>query len=630
MSYSKKNPSPHKSHTRFNNSIFIKKLAVIPAFLSFVFFLILPVILSLLMFTSCQEEIIEITQETPEDIFSVNSEVASLMKNTATNDGSKDNIIDNSSCFNVVLPVHVFVNSLEIIVDEEEDFEVIEAIFDEFEDDDDSVEFAFPIKIILTDFSEILIENQAHLLEFMNSCGDDNEEDDDIECVDFKYPISFSLFNSDNNLINTKNVENDKQMYHFIEDIKSSDIVSITFPIEIILTDGTVLTIQNLEELKQELANARNACDEDDDNDFGDDDFTKERLDNLLVACPWIVHYLERNNISLTNDYREYAMKFYENGQVKVRARNGDQLTGIWTTRVVSGVGAMIKLEFETLVDFTLEWFVHDISHGKIKLFTEGGNKIILEKNCDIEIDPTKERIIEVLTECYWRIARLYLGDPDIVGTVTELEHKYIGTPLKFYTDGRVKLRIHGDLVEGTWEIISPQNTTGVYALKMTFNDRPELNLYWHIIVLNEELVRFKNESSEFIIKRYCNDTDEDIVYINHILNNGLWLVDSFKKINPNDVVVENNEFDGYLFNFMEDGAVKALEGDNIIIWGSWLSFRDEGLKLGLNFDTDTIFNLLNHRWKIDKITEDRIELIDYSSSGSIERKLILRLLQTS
>ncbi len=629
MNYSKKNPSPQKTNPSIKNTVFMKKLVVIPAFLSFLFFLILPVVLSILLLTSCQEEIIEITQEAPEDIFSVNSEVATLMKSTATNDGSKDNIVDGSSCFNVVLPVHIFVNSLEIIVDEEEDFEIIEAIFDEFEDDHDSIEFAFPIKIILADFSEIIIENQARLEEYRNTCGGDNEPDDDIECIDFHYPISFSLFNSQNNLIDTKIVENDRDMYLFIKNITASDIVSITFPIEVILTDKTVLTLHNLDELKEAIKNAENSCDEDDDNDFGDDDFTKERLDHLLVSCPWIVHDFRRNNISLTDHYKEYAMKFYENGHVKVRARNGDQLTGTWTTRVGTN-GALIKLEFETLVDFTLEWFVHDISHGKIKLFTEGGNKIILEKNCDIEIDLTKERIIQILTECYWRVTRLYIGDPAIVGAISELENNYIGTPLKFYEDGRVKLRIHGDLVEGTWEIISPQEAHGIYVLKMSFNDRPELNLHWQITVLNEELVKLKNESSEFILKRHCPDTDGDLVYVNRILNNGLWIVESLETINPNEVVVEINEFDGYLFNFMEDGAVKALEGDTILIWGSWLTFRDEGLKLGLNFGTETIFKELNHRWKINKITEDKIELIDYSASGNIERKLVMRLLQTS
>jgi hypothetical protein len=629
MNYSLKNPRPQKRNIPFKNSECNKNLKGFPTFLSFATLLLVPLVFSMVLFTSCQEEIIEITQEAPEDIFLVNSEVATLVKSTVTNDGSKDNILDKSSCFNVVLPVHVFVNSLEVIIDEEEDFEVIEAIFDEFEDDDDLVEFAFPIKIVLADFSEITIENQAQLMEYMDSCAGENEEDDDIECIDFQYPISFSLFNSDNNLIDTKTVENDKQMYNFIEDIKSSDIVSINFPIEVILTDDTVLTIHNLEELKKELANARNSCDEDDDNDYGDDDFTKERLDNLLVSCPWIVHNLERNSTNLSDHYREYAMKFYENGQVKVRARNGDQLTGTWSTRVASN-GALIKLEFDTLVDFTLEWFVHDISHGKIKLFTEGGNKIILEKNCDIEIDPTKEKIIEVLTECHWRIARLYLGDPNIVGVVAEMDNNYIGTPLKFYDDGRVKLRIHGDLVVGTWEILSAENTPGTYVLKMSFNDRPELNLHWHITVLNETLVRLKNQTSELILKRHCPDGDEDIVYINHILNNGKWIVESFIEINPNEVEVEIDEFDGYHFDFMEDGAVKALDGNTVVIWGSWLAFREDGLKLGLNFGTLTFFSELNHRWKIKKITEEEIELIDYSSDGSIERELVMRLLQTN
>ena len=47
-------------------------------------------------------------------------------------------------------------------------------------------------------------------------------------------------------------------------------------------------------------------------------------------------------------------------------------------------------------------------------------------------------------------------------------------------------------------------------------------------------------------------------------------------------------------------------------------------LKLELNFGSETPFDEFNHRWKILEISENRIELVDYSSTGSIERTLVL------
>ncbi len=579
--------------------------------------LFLSVLLSVLLFSSCQDEIIEIVQDTPDEVFAANSEVATLLQKTATNDGSKDNIIDKPSCFNVVLPVHIFVNGLEIIVDSEEDFEVIEAIFDEFQDDIDSLDIVFPITIVLADFTEIIIENQSQMEAYMNECSVENEEDDDIECIDFVFPISFSIFNSAHNLIDTKTVNNDEEMYRFIKNINSSDIVSINFPVEVILSDGTVLSIHNMMELKHALEDAENSCDEDDDNDFGDDDFTKERLDHLLVSCPWFVHDFKRNNMSMNDHYREYLMRFYEDGQVKVRARNGDQLTGTWTTRVTDR-GALIKLEFESLMDFSLEWFVDDISHGKIKLFAEGGNRIILEKNCDIVVDHTIERVENILKECLWRIKRLSFNN-------VEHEDNYLGTLIKFENEHVVKLRVNGEFVVGTWEVVEGNHNI---ILKMTFENRPELILHWTITVLEEDRVKLENNhnhnNNRLILKRFCpNDVDDDITFINDILNNGEWLVAAYIHGDDNKTEIYN----GFAIDFKENGGV-LVEGNSQLINGAWLVLRDDGnLKLELNFGTNTPFDEFNYRWRIASINEGRIELHDYSDSGELEQKLVFEKL---
>jgi hypothetical protein len=405
-------------------------------------------------------------------------------------------------------------------------------------------------------------------------------------------------------------VHNDGEMYRFVKNIRESDIVSINFPIEVSLSDGTVLNIQNMMELKHAINEAADSCDEDDDNDFGDDDFTKERLDNLLVKCPWVVHDFRRNHVSLTDHYGEYLMRFYEDGSVKLKARSGDQLTGTWTTRV-SDRGALIKLEFENLVDFSLEWFVHDISNGRIKLFTDDGNLIILKKNCDIVFDNTIERVENILKECFWRITRLNIDGVDN-------DHKYLGTPIKFENEHVVKLRVNGEFVTGSWEVVEINHNL---VLLMVFEDRPELILHWTITVLEEHLVKLENNNSKLILKRFCeNDEDEDVKFIKNVLNGGEWMVAAFIEGDDN----KTEDYNDYSIDFKENGGI-LVEGNGQEIKGAWFVLRDDGhLKLELNFGSQSPLDEFNHRWKILEISENRIELVEFTSTGNIERKLVL------
>ncbi len=82
-----------------------------------------------LLQTSCREEESEFLIASPGESLEAKSAIANLLQNTSMNDGSDDNIIDGSSCFNIELPVTVHVNGLEIIVDYREDFQTIEDIF---------------------------------------------------------------------------------------------------------------------------------------------------------------------------------------------------------------------------------------------------------------------------------------------------------------------------------------------------------------------------------------------------------------------------------------------------------------------------------------------------------------------
>ncbi len=64
------------------------------------------------------------------------------------------------------------------------------------------------------------------------------------------------------------------------------------------------------------IENAKELCDEDDDNDHNDDDFTQADLADYLVSCPWLVKEVKRNDQLQTEQYFDYVMNFKEDGNV--------------------------------------------------------------------------------------------------------------------------------------------------------------------------------------------------------------------------------------------------------------------------------------------------------------------------
>lgn len=336
------------------------------------------------VFTACQSDITEIIEPNQDEVLKANTNVANLVQRTALKDGSKDNIIDNASCLQVQLPVTVTVNGLEIIVDSEDDFDVIEAIFDEFDDDSDHLELFFPIEIILSDYSKITINNFDELEALIEDCGGENEMDDDIECLDFVYPITLSMYNSENQLTKTLKIENDEQLYKFVDDIDDNDIVVINFPISVILYDGTDRNIENMIMLENIIEEVKDMCDEDDDNDYDDDDCndcSQEQITQLLKTCSWIIDRLEINGIEQTEQYTNYSLFFLGEGVLKA-INNGNEIFGTWEVDS-SDNGIFIKINFETLADFSFDWRLHEIEDDNEIDFRFEENRFKLEKHCN-------------------------------------------------------------------------------------------------------------------------------------------------------------------------------------------------------------------------------------------------------
>ncbi len=212
-------------------------------------------------FTACQDEVIEETPPNEQEIIQSDSNLATLMRSTSANDGSVDNLLDDSDCFTVNLPVTIEANGITLTIETLNDLSLLEAIFDANTNDDDNVDFLFPITIILNDFTEINIESEEELENFIETCTVD---DDIVECADFVYPISFSIYNTSFQVIDTVVIDNDYELYIFLEGLENGNngvvLASLNFPVSIQYTNGSTVEVNNNQALEDAINLASENC----------------------------------------------------------------------------------------------------------------------------------------------------------------------------------------------------------------------------------------------------------------------------------------------------------------------------------------------------------------------------------
>ncbi|NJB71349.1 hypothetical protein GGR42_001811 [Saonia flava] len=338
--------------------------------------------------SSCRKEEFQSEGSTLEDTLQMGSTVANLLLRTAMNDGSGDNIIDGASCISVKLPITVIVNSVEIEVVSTEDFDTVEDVLEESDEDEDVLEIIFPATLILTDFSEVEVLDADEMQVYVDACGAENEDDDDIECVDIKYPVVVSLFNSDSGAIDKISLENDKELYELIENLANNLVVTINFPISIILNDGKEVIIADLDQLEDTIETYADDCDENDNNDFKEDctDCTIDDISNLWSSCSeWRVDKLNRNKVNLMPIYKSFLFDFQEDGTIRAIS-DTDTFIGTW---IASGSGNNINviIDIPNLPDFNGTWTLKEMGNptdnGKKKVeFSLDSDSLRFKEEC--------------------------------------------------------------------------------------------------------------------------------------------------------------------------------------------------------------------------------------------------------
>lgn len=221
------------------------------------------ILILLLGITACQDEVNEATPVNEEETIVPNSTLSDLMLNTTARDGSSDDILDDSSCFSVVFPVTVIANDTTLIINTLEDLIQIEILFGISDDDEDTLEFVFPITIILSDYTEVVVTSLEELQAFIDDC---TGTESFIDCIDFLYPISFSVYDTEFAVIDTITINSDEELHIFInslhDDSADTLLVSLNFPVVMVYADGTIVTVNSNTELEDAINGAADFCDD--------------------------------------------------------------------------------------------------------------------------------------------------------------------------------------------------------------------------------------------------------------------------------------------------------------------------------------------------------------------------------
>ena len=319
-----------------------------------------------------------------------------------------------------------------------------------------------------------------------------------------------------------------------------------------------------------------------------------------MIECPLLVKEVKRNDQSQTEQYIDYVMNFDEDGSVTVKDWEGNNMTGAWSTRETE-FGLLLKLEFETLVDFNMEWFLYDQGEGVVKLHVSDGDRIILKSGCDV-INDDPDTLRGALKECSWIIKRVFNDDQEV--------KRLLGFEFNFEAEGVVTLSNDNTISEGTWDVTT--NEQGRLVMAITMGEEPGVDFEWPLSSLANERLKFEIPETDYelVLERNCDndENDNDVTWIRGLFNDSQWELALFSQ--NEDPLTE--AYGVFTYEFNVDGTISVLDQDAIAISvGNWFVYRnsDGKLEMIIRFGSDSNFYPLGNDYLVVEVTENRLEL---------------------
>lgn len=273
------------------------------------------VIFALLGLTSCQtEENAEVG--TNPNANSSTSKTAKNFERSAMNNGSNDDFLDDNPCTELLFPLTATINGQQVTLISNLDFSAVLNIMAEFNDDEDDVEFQFPIRVRTSNYSEVVVSSQAELENLKQECEDaDSQGREAISCINIQFPLTILTYNISLEQTGSVVIQSEKQLYTFVTDLESDELFSVNYPINVTLSNGNSLTINNDEEFE----NAIDECEQFEDEKEEAEEIADE-VESILTNSRFRVETFISAGVNTASDYADWTIDF--TNDLKVVAKN--------------------------------------------------------------------------------------------------------------------------------------------------------------------------------------------------------------------------------------------------------------------------------------------------------------------
>ena len=324
---------------------------------------------SLMTLTSCQDEIDEESGDSPNTNTS-NSQTASNLERTSMYDGSFDDFLDGNSCSSILLPVTATVNGTEVTIVNQADYQQVIDILAQFNTDEDIVELQFPVTIRLSNYTEVVVENQSIYEGFIDVCQTLTASGEEaVTCVDIDFPITLLTYSLSLEQTGSVVLETEQQLYAYISDFGDDQLFAINYPITATVdaSGNQVVTFNSDAELQAAISDCLN--------EQGIEEQAAEdadALETILVDGLFQVESVINAGVDTASDFTEFTIDFANDLSVVAENTVNVAVQDVQGTyQVASQTEVFLDLTFTGNITFNLlnqNWAVTSFSNTTISL----------------------------------------------------------------------------------------------------------------------------------------------------------------------------------------------------------------------------------------------------------------------
>jgi hypothetical protein len=290
-------------------------------------------------------------------------QLTSLLSRVSQYPTAIDNVLDGTSYCSVQLPVSVIVNYNRIEVSSQDDYALVTSIIDKYSNDDDKINFVFPITMVFRNYSTQKLNNEVELEKLLDSYGQYYDYTE-IDCIDFNFPIAINSYDSNSQQAKTYTIQNNSQLYNFVYNLKETDFFALDFPIAMTSKiDGKTIEVNNNSELKSSIVNEIIKCEI--------PSVENKDISSIISKETWYISYFLDKDDDKTNEFEGYNFTFLSNGYVSV-IKNSTTINGTWNSYSDDGIKKLNMTFSEDILDeLDEDWKVIEFNSTNIRLKSE-------------------------------------------------------------------------------------------------------------------------------------------------------------------------------------------------------------------------------------------------------------------